>query len=184
MVRLWGVSRAGGPASTPRYSDCPLRISLTHLMRSHTAPVVCVTASRTWSLVVSGSEDGSAAIWDLNRGVYVRSIWHSKTAEAPVHLVAVNESTVRSFYHTFWETHLRRVGFSTGLHRHLFTRYPLAPHHQRPTHNFPRPNRNGRFTYLPTHHLSRVPGKRISPSRRPRDWLARWEYRVEDLEYG
>lgn len=64
-------------------------------MRIHTDEVTCVVASRTWSLVVSGSKDGSAALWDLNRGVYVRSIWHG-TPEVPdpVDLVTINESTV------------------------------------------------------------------------------------------
>ncbi|KAL4252230.1 hypothetical protein ABKN59_005526 [Abortiporus biennis] len=92
-VRLWKVARGAGVSSTPRYGDPPLRLVMTHLMRSHSASVVCVAASRTWSLVVSGSKDGSTALWDLNRGVYVRSIWHSHSADSPVHLVAINEST-------------------------------------------------------------------------------------------
>ena len=70
-------------------------------MRIHTNEVVCVTASRTWSLAVSGSKDGSAALWDLNRGTYVRSIWHGREdgdvdENMAVNMVAVNESTVRS----------------------------------------------------------------------------------------
>lgn len=48
-------------------------------------------------MVVSGSKDGSAILWDLNRGVYVRSIWHGPGEHAEVHLVAVNESTVGRF---------------------------------------------------------------------------------------
>lgn len=67
-----------------------MQIVPTHMMRGHTARVVCVAASRNWSLAVSGSADGSAIIWDLNRGVYVRSIWHGDNAT--VHLVSVNES--------------------------------------------------------------------------------------------
>ena len=64
-------------------------------MRVHTDEVVCVTASRAWSIVVSGSRDGSAALWDLNRGVYIRSIWHGDGNESnAVNLVTVNESTV------------------------------------------------------------------------------------------
>jgi WD40 repeat protein len=67
-------------------------------MRIHTDDVVSVTASRAWSVVLSGSKDGSAAIWDLNRGIYIRSIWHGDGGEVPtVHLVAVNESTVSRF---------------------------------------------------------------------------------------
>jgi WD40 repeat protein len=72
---------------------------LSHIMRIHTDEVVCITASRTWSLIVSGSKDGSAALWDLNRGVYVRSIWHAepegveRDEMTAVNLVAINEST-------------------------------------------------------------------------------------------
>lgn len=65
-------------------------------MRIHTDIVTCVATSRSRSIIVSGSRDGSAALWDLNRGTYVRSIWHSTSEEElnPVHLVAINESTV------------------------------------------------------------------------------------------
>ena len=73
------------------------RIQLTHIMRIHTDEVISVAASRTWSLVVTGSRDGSAALWDLNKGVYVRSIWHGEASDAnAVRLVAINESTVSS----------------------------------------------------------------------------------------
>lgn len=68
-------------------------------MRAHTAPVSCVAASRAWSIVVSGSEDGSAAFWDLNRGVYIRSIWHGHNKEYGVHLAAIQESSVSRSFH-------------------------------------------------------------------------------------
>ncbi|TFY62229.1 hypothetical protein EVJ58_g3994 [Rhodofomes roseus] len=90
-VRLWRVQRPG--QSLNAYKEPPLNITVTHVMRAHTSDVVCVTASRAWSVVVSGSKDGSAAFWDLNRGTYVRSIWHGEGECAGVHLVAVSEST-------------------------------------------------------------------------------------------
>ncbi|KAH9925795.1 beach-domain-containing protein [Fomitopsis serialis] len=90
-VRLWRVQRPGQSLNPHR--EPPLNITLTHVMRAHTSGVVCVTASRAWSVVVSGSKDGSAAFWDLNRGTYVRSIRHGEGDCAGVHLVAVNEST-------------------------------------------------------------------------------------------
>jgi WD40 repeat protein len=89
-VRLWKLVR--GQAAAPR----PLSVNLTHIMRAHSAPVMCVTASRPWSAVVSGSQDGSAAIWDLNRGVYIRSIWHGNGKEHGVHLAAIQDSMVRT----------------------------------------------------------------------------------------
>ncbi|KAI0360774.1 beach-domain-containing protein [Trametes cingulata] len=87
MVRLWRIAR------NDRHRDQPVALQLTHLMRGHTARISCVTASRAWSVIVSGSKDGSAALWDLNRGVYIRSIWHGSGAAHEVHLTAVNEST-------------------------------------------------------------------------------------------
>lgn len=90
-VRLWRVVRSMNG------QFAPLHIFLSHIMRIHTAKVVSVTASRPWSIIVSGSQDGSAALWCLNRGTYIRSIWHSdpndtRTPE-PVEIVSVNEST-------------------------------------------------------------------------------------------
>lgn len=97
-VRLWKVSRgqqgvgSNGPPSAGGGSG--MHLALSHIMRVHTDQVICVAASRPWSLVVSGSKDGSAALWDLNRGVYVRSIWHTECdREIPVDLVAINDST-------------------------------------------------------------------------------------------
>lgn len=84
-VRLWKVVRSYG---------VPLRVKVSHVMRGHKEPVTCLAASRTWSIVVSGSKDGSAIVWDLNRGTYVASIWHEDDEQHEVHLVAINESTV------------------------------------------------------------------------------------------
>ncbi|KAF7969330.1 hypothetical protein HWV62_27717 [Athelia sp. TMB] len=83
-VRLWRLAGA--------------QATLANILRAHAAPVVAVAASRAWSIAVSGSADGSAVVWDLNRGAYVRSIWHADPgADAEdgdaVHLVAINEST-------------------------------------------------------------------------------------------
>lgn len=91
-VRLWHVIRGIQHGAG---KDGSAHVTLSHIMRVHTREVVCVTASRPWSVIVSGSRDGSAALWDLNRGVYIRSIWHGEGDESTaVHLVAVNESTV------------------------------------------------------------------------------------------
>lgn len=101
-VRQWRLLRGSTTASSSSLTlssnaSGKLSMSLSHIMRIHTDEVVCVAASRTWSVIVSGSKDGSAAIWDLNRGGYVRSIWHSqgkKSEFTSVNLVAINESTV------------------------------------------------------------------------------------------
>ncbi|KAI9465845.1 beach-domain-containing protein [Lactarius psammicola] len=88
IVRLWRISRGSGSITGAN----ALRISLSNMMRVHRGTILCVTASRSWSIIVSGSEDGSAALWDLNRAVYMRSIWHGEDGVG-VHLAAVNEST-------------------------------------------------------------------------------------------
>ncbi|KAF8208087.1 hypothetical protein K438DRAFT_1667321 [Mycena galopus ATCC 62051] len=86
-VRLWRITRGSQNSNV-------VRLGLSHIMRIHTDDVISVTASRAWSVVLSGSKDGSAALWDLNRGIYIRSIWHGDGGEASaVRLVAVNEST-------------------------------------------------------------------------------------------
>ncbi|KAL5530973.1 hypothetical protein ACEPAG_3849 [Sanghuangporus baumii] len=88
MVRFWSLDRKEGRTS----------MSKTHILRAHTATVLCVSASRSWSCVASGSDDGTVVIWDLNRATYIRSISHKCTSdedEKPpgVSLVAINEST-------------------------------------------------------------------------------------------
>ncbi|KAF8266238.1 beach-domain-containing protein [Lactarius quietus] len=88
IVRLWSVSRGSSSVTGPN----ALRMSLSNMMRVHRGTILCVAASRPWSIIVSGSEDGSAALWDLNRAVYMRSIWHGEDGVG-IHLAAVNEST-------------------------------------------------------------------------------------------
>ncbi|KZT02850.1 beach-domain-containing protein [Laetiporus sulphureus 93-53] len=90
-VRLWRLDRPSHSLS--RHKEGPLNVVLTHVMRAHTAEIVCVTTSRAWSIVVSGSKDGSAVVWDLNRGTYVRSLWYGTGEDAAVHLATVSEST-------------------------------------------------------------------------------------------
>jgi WD40 repeat protein len=97
-VRLWHVNR-GNQNGLNNAKDGSTSITLSHIMRVHTEEVLCVAASRAWSIVVSGSKDGSAALWDLNRGVYVRSIWHGEGNDSSaVHLAVINESTVSPTY--------------------------------------------------------------------------------------
>ncbi|KAJ7439485.1 beach-domain-containing protein [Mycena latifolia] len=86
-VRLWKITRGSQNSNA-------VRLGLSHIMRIHTDDVISVTACRAWSVVLSGSKDGSAALWDLNRGIYIRSIWHGDAGEvSAVRLVAINEST-------------------------------------------------------------------------------------------
>lgn len=122
-VRLWKVTR--GSIGTPLSS---MRITLSHIMRIHTDEVNCVAASRTWSVAISGSKDGSAALWDLNRGVYIRSIWHGDQGEmTAVDLVAINESTVSRIFFT----HVVQSHFAPGVYCDLLTLEIVSAHNQR-----------------------------------------------------
>lgn len=67
-------------------------LRLSNVMRGHRRPASCITSSRAWSLVVTGAADGSAILWDLNRGQYVRSIRH----ETEVLVCAIQETSVSS----------------------------------------------------------------------------------------
>jgi WD40 repeat protein len=96
IVRIWRVSRE----PTRRHvgtREIGINLILSHVMRIHSDEIVSIGVSRSWSVVVSGSRDGSAAIWDLNKGVYIRSIWHGTQPDSTVRLVAINESTVSHF---------------------------------------------------------------------------------------
>jgi WD40 repeat protein len=70
------------------------------MMRVHRDSILCVAASRSWSIIVSGSKDGSAALWDLNRAIYMRSIWHGEDGNVGIHLATINESTVGCSFFT------------------------------------------------------------------------------------
>ena len=92
MLRQWVIIR----------KDATTKISQTHLLRAHSGRVLCVAVCRSWSLIVSGSEDGTVSLWDLNRSIYVRSINHNSVSAKrgkggnEVNLVAINASTVSS----------------------------------------------------------------------------------------
>ncbi|KAG8221472.1 hypothetical protein J3R82DRAFT_1685 [Butyriboletus roseoflavus] len=104
LVSIWRLSHApssmspfvGSTTAKTRKGQEP-SLALVHLLRKHSAPVICLYVSRAWSVTISGSLDGSAILWDLNKGLYVQSIWHAggncSIEDAAVHLVAINEST-------------------------------------------------------------------------------------------
>ncbi|KIO27820.1 hypothetical protein M407DRAFT_72594 [Tulasnella calospora MUT 4182] len=60
-----------------------------HVMRGHAKAACCIATSRAWSMILTGSVDCMAILWDLNRGRYVRSIVH----ESPIISCAIQESS-------------------------------------------------------------------------------------------
>ena len=136
LVRIWRLSHVS-PSTTPfvgsttkaRKGQEP-SLTLVHLLRKHSAPIISLHVSRAWSVAISGSLDGSAILWDLNRGLYVRSIWHaggdSSIEDAAVHLVAINESTVCLDSEIVYLSHDQ----GPGLHRDMFCQRFMVAYHQ------------------------------------------------------
>lgn len=122
-VRLWQITRKNDTT----------KMTETHIMRAHTESVLCVTSSRAWFMIVSGSGDGTAVIWDLNRAAYVRSISHRFGREdgLKVHLVAINESTVsRSFEADAFKFSVLKYHLWIGIYSYLLSTISMLTHNQ------------------------------------------------------
>ncbi|KAH7092832.1 beach-domain-containing protein [Auriculariales sp. MPI-PUGE-AT-0066] len=95
-VRIWRLSHRDNDRSRDKDKDIGSALRLLFILRGHRESIRCVAASRAWSIAVSGSDDGSLSIWDLNRGTYVRSISYGGNPRGPkdgIRLVAIQEST-------------------------------------------------------------------------------------------
>jgi hypothetical protein len=79
MVWAVGSSARGGP---PQLSEKPR-----HVLHGHDDEVTCVVVSAEVNTVLSGSRDGTAIVYSLRSGVYLRTIHHP--ADQSVDLVAL-----------------------------------------------------------------------------------------------
>jgi len=63
----------------------------------HVEPITCLASSQSYSLIVSGSRDRTAIIWDLNRFTFVRQLGGGPEDKlvhhGPVSAIAINDST-------------------------------------------------------------------------------------------
>ena len=84
------VGSSDGMVSIWELDGAKREVMLSKLLRGHDDAVLCVAASSAWSVVLTGSKDGTAIVWDLNRGTYVRSL---RGHDSGVHLVAIDEKT-------------------------------------------------------------------------------------------
>lgn len=181
-VCLWHVNRGSNSGiGAPWQRESALSITLTHIMRAHTSEVICVTASRTWSLAVTGSKDGSAALWDLNRGAYVKSIWHGPGDNSEVHLVTVNESIVsRSRQYTCMDN---LILFSAGLHRNMFEKQAMSAYCQCAADRLSGSRVFYCAAFVSTNYLYGVSRTRIFACRRACDWRTRRHDHIENMEH-
>ncbi|KAJ8966192.1 hypothetical protein NQ317_015412 [Molorchus minor] len=65
-------------------------LCIKHSLYAHTDAVTCLAASPAYNVIVSGSRDCTAIIWDLSRGVFVRQL---RGHAGPIAAVAVNDLT-------------------------------------------------------------------------------------------
>lgn len=65
-------------------------LSVRHSLHGHTDAVTCLAASAAYNVIVSGSRDGTAIVWDMSRFTFVRQLrGHAGVVAA----VAINELT-------------------------------------------------------------------------------------------
>lgn len=70
------------------------QLSVLQCLYGHSDAVTCLAASPAYNVIISGSRDTTAVVWDLSRRIFVRQlIGHN----APVAAVAVNDLTVSLF---------------------------------------------------------------------------------------
>lgn len=70
------------------------RLNIKQSLYAHTDAVTCLASSPAYNVIVSGSRDCTAVVWDLSRGLFVRQL---RGHTAPVAAVAVNDLTVCTF---------------------------------------------------------------------------------------
>lgn len=65
-------------------------LNIKFILYGHTDAVTCLAASPAYNVIISGSRDSTAIIWDLSRGLFVRQL---RGHAGPVAAVAVNDLT-------------------------------------------------------------------------------------------
>lgn len=74
------------------------RLAVKVCLYGHEEAVTCLAASPAYNLVVSGSRDGMAILWDAERGTFIRQLLppHASpsTSMPPVSALAIDDLTV------------------------------------------------------------------------------------------
>ncbi|EDV25542.1 uncharacterized protein TRIADDRAFT_23507 [Trichoplax adhaerens] len=70
--------------------DKSKQLKLKEILYGHTKAVTDIVASLAYSVIVSGSEDRTCIIWDLNRLQYIKQL---PVRKAPVTAIAINDMT-------------------------------------------------------------------------------------------
>lgn len=59
-------------------------------LRGHDKPVTCMAVSAAWNILVTGTPDGNAMVWDTSQLRYTRTL--QTPSSSPVQLVGINEA--------------------------------------------------------------------------------------------
>lgn len=70
-------------------------LALKQSLHGHTDAITCLAASPAFNVIVSGSRDGTAIVWDMARYAFVRQL---RDHVGVVAAVCVNELTVSSYH--------------------------------------------------------------------------------------
>lgn len=72
------------------------RLAVKVCLYGHEEAVTCLAASPAYNLVVSGSRDGQAIVWDVERGSFIRQLLppHCYGPPPPVSALAIDDLTV------------------------------------------------------------------------------------------
>ncbi|KAK9884773.1 hypothetical protein WA026_009003 [Henosepilachna vigintioctopunctata] len=65
-------------------------LNIKHNLYGHTDAVTCLATSPAYNVIISGSRDCTAIVWDLSRGMFVRQL---RGHAGPIAAVAVNDLT-------------------------------------------------------------------------------------------
>lgn len=85
VITAWRLIIKG---SGSRRGDVQLSREAT--LRGHDKPVTCMAVSAAWNILVTGTPDGNAMVWDTSQLRYTRTLQSPGTA--PIKLVGINES--------------------------------------------------------------------------------------------
>ncbi|EMR10041.1 hypothetical protein PNEG_01795 [Pneumocystis murina B123] len=66
-----------------------INLKLKNYLRGHFKPIISLDSSKSFSIIVSGSEDGLVIEWDLNRACYVRTLEKSNN---PIQCISINDA--------------------------------------------------------------------------------------------
>jgi WD40 repeat protein len=96
VISVWKIRRLPNSSLRKRTAKRD-EIKLLKRLCGHSKSITCVAVSSNFGIIVSGSEDGTDIIWDLNRLTYLRQLVQEKSEQdkdgSPVTAIAINQES-------------------------------------------------------------------------------------------